>query len=70
MSTIYKFGGSSELEKEQLAVIGKTNNDFVLRDGGNMLTGTLDMVINKVSRIADPVDTQNAATKNYVDSVK
>jgi len=33
-------------------------------------TGTLDMGINKVSRVADPDDSQDAATKKYVDNLK
>jgi len=64
MSTVYKFGWSSELSNEQILIINKINDDFVLKDGSNTLTGTLDMGVNKMSRVVDPSDVQDAATKN------
>jgi len=54
--SVYKFGGS-----------GKTQIDtkkFVLINGSSTLTGTLDMGENKISRVIDPADDQDAATKN------
>jgi len=62
MSPVYIFGGSPN------DPINKINNDVVLRDGSNTLTGTLDMGVNKISRVVDPVDNQEAATKKYVDN--
>jgi len=64
MSTVYKFGGLPELSNEQIFVINKINEDFVLRDGSNTLTGTLDVGVNKISRVVNPADAQEAATKN------
>jgi len=63
MSLVYIFGGTSN------DVINKINGDFVLRDGSNTLTGTLDMGVNKISRAVDPANAQDAATKNYVDDM-
>jgi len=45
-------------------VINKINDNFVLRDGSNTLTGTLDMGVTKISRVVDPADAQGKATKN------
>lgn len=67
MNTVYKFGGSPDSEKEERKIIDKMSNDFVLKDGGTTLTGTLDMGVNKISRVVDPGDAQDAATKKYVD---
>jgi len=64
MSTAYKFGGSSELSNEQIFVINKINEDFVLRDGSNLIMSTLDMGVNKISRVVDLVDAQDATAKN------
>ena len=47
------------------AIITDANNDLVLDPHG---TGQVDISTHKIKNVVDPTDSQEAATKNYVDS--
>ena len=48
--------------------IANLSNSFLRRDGGNTAIGAIDMNINIIKNISDPLSNQDVATKNYVDT--
>ena len=48
---------------------GEKITDQLKRDGTRAMTGALDMGSNPISNVSDPTNAQDAATKNYVDTV-
>lgn len=44
-------------------------NNFLRRDGGNSVTGTIDMGGNILSNISEPTNDQDVASKAYVDAL-
>ena len=46
----------------------EVNATALLRDGTQPATGNLDMGTNLIQNVGNPVDPQDAATKNYVDA--
>ena len=44
------------------------NNNFIRRSGTNTVTGSLNMTGNTLLNVSNPVNAQDVATKNYVDT--
>ena len=64
-----KFGRMSDTKTKDTGVsLTYINNNYVRSDGGTPLTGSLDMSGNTIYNVADPVNPQDVATKEYVDS--
>ena len=64
-----KFGRMSDLKTKDTGVsLTYINNNYVRSDGGTPLTGSLDMRGNTIYNVADPVNPQDVATKEYADS--
>ena len=45
------------------------NNNYIRRDGGTPVSGSIDMRGNTLFNVSDPVNPQDAATKKYADEV-
>ena len=64
-----KFGRMSDTKTKDTGVsLTYINNNYVRSDGGTPLTGSLDMRGNTIYNIADPVNLQDVATKEYVEN--
>ena len=60
--------GRRGIEDKSGATVTFLNNSFVKRDGGNTVTGSIDMTGNSLSNVGDPSSDKDVATKAYVDS--
>ena len=66
-----KFGRMSDTKTTDSGVsLTYINNNYVRSDGGTPLTGSLDMKGNIIYNVAEPVNSQDVATKVYVDNTK
>ena len=66
-----KFGRMSDTKTKDTGVsLTYINNNYVRSDGGTPLTGSLDMRGNTIYNVADPVNPQDVATKEYADTTK
>ena len=66
-----KFGRMSDTKTKDTGVsLTYINNNYVRSDGGTPLTGSLDMRGNTIYNVADPVNPQDVATKEYADNAK
>ena len=66
-----KFGRMSDTKTKDTGVsLTYINNNYVRSDGGTPKSGSLDMRGNTIYNVADPVNPQDVATKEYVDNVK
>ena len=66
-----KFGRMSDTKTKDTGVsLTYINNNYVRSDGGTPLTGSLDMKVNTIYNVADPVNPQDVVTKVYVDNTK
>ena len=64
-----KFGRMSDTKTKDTGVsLTYINNNYVRSDGGTPISGSLDMKGNTIYNVADPVNPQDVATKEYVDS--
>ena len=65
-----KFGRMSDLKTKDTGVsLTYINNNYVRSDGETPLTGSLNMRGNTIYNVADPVNPQDVATKEYADKV-
>ena len=65
-----KFGRMSDLKTKDTGVsLTYINNNYVRSDGQTPLTGSLNMRGNTIYNVADPVNPQDVATKEYADKV-
>lgn len=67
---VYKFGGNPEVEEEETHILERVDKDYVRLNGDNTFTGPLDMGENRIVRVGDPIQDDDAVTKKYVDEVK
>ena len=66
-----KFGRMSDTKTKDTGVsLTYINNNYVRSDGGNPVTGSLDMRGNTLYNVSDPVNPQDVVTKVYVDNTK
>ena len=66
-----KFGRMSDTKTTDSGIsLTYINNNYVRSDGGTPLTGSLDMKGNIIYNVAEPVNSQDVATKVYVDNTK
>ena len=66
-----KFGRMSDTKTKDTGVsLTYINNNYVRSDGGTPISGSLDMRGNTIYNVANPVNPQDVATKEYVDNVK
>ena len=64
-----KFGRMSDTKTKDTGVsLTYINNNYVRSDGGTPLSGSLDMRGNTIYNVADPVNPQDVATKEYADN--
>ena len=64
-----KFGRMSDTKTKDTGVsLTYINNNYVRSDGGTPLSGSLDMRGNTIYNVADPVNPQDVATKEYADT--
>ena len=65
-----KFGRTQESNNSIVDGVSLTfiNNNFLRRDGTNTATGSINMTGNTLTKVSEPVNAQDVATKNYVDS--
>ena len=63
-----KFGRMSDTKTKDTGVsLTYINKNYIRCDGGNPVTGSIDMRGNTLYNISNPVDVQDVATKGYVD---
>ena len=65
-----KFGrdNSNQINPISGVSIHYINNNFLRRDGTNTAVGPLNMASNRISKVINPIDGQDVATKTYVDN--
>ena len=64
-----KFGRMSDIKTKDTGVsLTYINNNYVRSDGDTLLSGSLDMRGNTIYNVADPVNPQDVATKEYADT--
>ena len=65
-----KFGRMSDTKTKDTGVsLTYINNNYIRSDGGNSVTGSIDMRGNTLYNVSDPVNPQDVATKEYADKV-
>ena len=65
-----KFGRMSDTKtKDTWVSLTYINDNYVRSDGGTPISGSLDMRGNTIYNVADPVNPQDVATKEYTDKV-
>ena len=64
-----KFGRMSDARIVTEGVsLSYINNNFLRRSGANTATGSINMTGNTLTNVSNPVNDQDVATKNYVDT--
>ena len=65
-----KFGRMSDAKTKDTGVsLTYINNNYIRRDSGTPVSGSIDMRGNTLYNVSDPVNPQDTATKKYVDKV-
>ena len=65
-----KFGRMSDAKTKDTGVsLTYINNNYIRRDGGTPVSGSIDMRGNTLYSVSDPVNPQDAVTKKYADEV-
>ena len=65
-----KFGRMSDAKTKDTGVsLTYINNNYIRRDGGTPVSGSIDMRGNTLYNVSDPVNPQDAATKKYADEI-
>ena len=65
-----KFGRMSDTKTKDTGVsLTYINNNYIRSDGGNPVSGSIDMRGNTLYNVSDPVNLQDVATKEYADKV-
>ena len=65
-----KFGRMSDTKTKDTGVsLTYINNNYIRSDGGNTVSGSIDMRGNTLYNVSDPVNPQDVATKEYADKV-
>ena len=65
-----KFGRMSDTKTRDTRVsLTNINNNYIRSDGGTPVSGSIDMKGNTLYNVADPVNPQDVATKEYADKV-
>ena len=65
-----KFGRLSDAKTRDTGVsLTYINNNYIRSDGGTPVSGSIDMKGNTLYNVADPVNPQDVATKEYADKV-
>ena len=66
-----KFGRMSDTKTKDTGVsLTYINNNYIRSDGGTPVTGSIDMNGNTIHNVAEPVKSQDVATKDYADYIK
>ena len=64
-----KFGRMSDAKTRDTGVsLTYINNNYIRSDGGTPVAGSIDMKGNTLYNVADPVNPQDVATKEYADN--
>ena len=65
-----KFGRMSDAKTRDTGVsLTYINNNYIRSNGGTPVSGSIDMRGNTLYNVADPVNPQDVATKEYADEV-
>ena len=65
-----KFGRMSDSKTKDTGVsLTYINNNYIRRDGGTPVSGSIDMRGNTLYNVSDPVNPEDVATKEYADKV-
>jgi len=65
--TVDKFGGRGTDDRSDIS-LNVINKSFVRREGGNTVTGSIDMTGNTLNNVGFLTSERDVATKAYVDS--
>ena len=66
-----KFGRMSDAKTQDTGVsINDINNNYIRRDGGTPVSGSINMTGNTLYNVCDPVNPQDVATKEYTDNIR
>ena len=66
-----KFGRMSNTKTRDTGVsLTYINNNYIRTDGSTPVTGSIDIRGNTLYSVSDPVNSQDVATKEYVDNVR
>ena len=66
-----KFGRMSDTKTRDTRVsLTYINNNYIHSDGGNTVSGSINMNGNTLNNVSYPVNPKDVATKGYIDTTK